>query len=752
MFRFQTRLLLTHKIAAIAVIGVVGIALIGAIYLVGDAKQEQYRQIAARARSMFEQAQSLQAHLLQMRRVEADFLLRNNMGYANRFRSIEKEVRADIERVDEIVKSAKLDEVGIQLDLIRNGFDKYAAQFISVTQTRQELGLDANSGLQGSLGNSARVIEEKVREIDDPRLLSIVLMLRRHEKNFMLRNDRVYGVEMERTIEEMQGLLAEARMLPELKSDIQNKLAVYQKDFASWMNASERLAHDQLVMSEGYSEIDPALRWLISAANETYEQANQADQVSRTDIKRQMQIALLLIALAVCGLAFWIGRMISRPITAVTRSMGELAEGRNDIEIAGADRGDEIGAMARAVLVFRDAAVAKVQLESETAERRRQSDDERRRNAEIQAKAADEQNRAMRSLAEGLNRLAQGDLTFHLEDGFTDAYRQIKEDFNATVDQLRETVRAIALSTREVANTSAEISASTTDLSQRTEEQAASLEQTSASMEEMSAIVKKNAENAQEANQFATATRKIADQGGEIVGDAVSSMARIEGSSKKISDIIGVIDEIAFQTNLLALNAAVEAARAGDAGRGFAVVAAEVRNLAQRSSQAAKDIKELIGNSSDQVQEGVELVNRAGTALTDIVESVKKVADIVSEIASASAEQATGIDQINTALSQMDEVTQQNSALVEQNAASAKSLERQAAAMDEHVRTFRIDDAEETPLRRPVAAEAETPAVAKPQAPAPIPPKARANGRGPVGRMQTAVAAAFAEDPEWKEF
>src|SRR5690606_14817420 len=196
-----------------------------------------------------------------------------------------------------------------------------------------------------------------------------------------------------------------------------------------------------------------------------------------------------------------------------------------------------------------------------------------------------------------------------------------------------------------------------------------------ASMEQISATVKKNAESAHTANQFAVGTRDVANKGGEVVGAAVASMAKIEDSSRKISDIIGVIDEIAFQTNLLALNAAVEAARAGEAGRGFAVVAAEVRSLAQRSSQAAKDIKELINSSSGQVQEGVELVNRAGQSLTEIVGSIKKVADIVSEIASASAEQATGIDQVNTALSQLDEVTQQNSALVEENAASAKALE-----------------------------------------------------------------------------
>jgi methyl-accepting chemotaxis protein len=312
----------------------------------------------------------------------------------------------------------------------------------------------------------------------------------------------------------------------------------------------------------------------------------------------------------------------------------------------------------------------------------------------MRKQAAEEQARAVESLAGGLRSLSAGDLTFRLPDQFPEAYRQIRDDFNAAISGLQETIQAIVTATRGVAGTAAEISTSTTDLSQRTEEQAAGLEQTTASMEQISATVKKNAESAQQANVFASGTREVADRGGAVVAQTVGAMARIEESSRKISDIISVIDEIARQTNLLALNAAVEAARAGEAGRGFAVVASEVRSLAQRSSQAAKDIKDLITSSSGQVQEGVELVNRAGASLTEIVESIKRVAQIISEIASASAEQSTGIDQVNTALTHMDEVTQQNTALVEQNAAAAKSLEQQSQGMNERVSFFRLDDAQ----------------------------------------------------------
>jgi methyl-accepting chemotaxis protein len=298
----------------------------------------------------------------------------------------------------------------------------------------------------------------------------------------------------------------------------------------------------------------------------------------------------------------------------------------------------------------------------------------------------------LRMVQDGMVKISTGNFNVSLPPiDRRDEVGMIVTAVNTMVEKIRGTISEIKSSSREVTNASAEIATSTTDLSQRTEEQAAGLEETSASMEQISNTVRKNAENAQAATQSATATREVADRGGEVAARAVKAMARIEESSRKISDIISVIDEIARQTNLLALNAAVEAARAGEAGRGFAVVASEVRSLAQRSSQAAKDIAQLITTSGSQVQEGVGLVNQAGDALNEIVESIRNVATVVSEIATASAEQATGLDEIKKALSQMDEATQRNSALVEENAATSVVLERQAKAMDEQVAFFQVE-------------------------------------------------------------
>ncbi len=250
------------------------------------------------------------------------------------------------------------------------------------------------------------------------------------------------------------------------------------------------------------------------------------------------------------------------------------------------------------------------------------------------------------------------------------------------IGNLSETVIKVTASSNSVNTGAREISSGNTDLSQRTEEQASALEETASSMEEMTSTVKQNADNARQANQLANVARETAEKGGDVVGNAVIAMKEINGSSKKIADIIGVIDEIAFQTNLLALNAAVEAARAGEQGRGFAVVATEVRNLAQRSASAAKEIKELINDSVDKVKVGTDLVDKSGETLSEIVQGVKKVSDIVSEIAAASQEQSDGIEQVNKAIMQMDEMTQQNAALVEEAAAASKSMENQAEQLN----------------------------------------------------------------------
>lgn len=299
-----------------------------------------------------------------------------------------------------------------------------------------------------------------------------------------------------------------------------------------------------------------------------------------------------------------------------------------------------------------------------------------------------------------ISSLAEGDLTNEMDGEYQGAFAELKDGLNETVDNLADMVDKILDGAGNIVTSSDEIAKGNTDLSQRTEEQASSLEETASSMEQMTSTVKQNADNAREANQLASAARDQAEKGGDVVQNAVVAMSEINNSSKKIADIIGVIDEIAFQTNLLALNAAVEAARAGEQGRGFAVVAGEVRNLAQRSAGAAKEIKGLISDSVDKVDEGSRLVDESGKTLDEIVTAVKKVSDIISEIAAASTEQSAGIEEVNKAISQMDEMTQQNAALVEEATAAGEAMNEEAKTLDELMQFFNLDEEEPEPVKK----------------------------------------------------
>ena len=561
-------------------------------------------------------------------------------------------------------------------------------------------------------------------------------------------------------------------------------------DRARLVDTDAKLAADMIQVT---SEMKTIARTGLSEIKTT------ADARISSTLSWSMTLAVIALLMGL-GAAWLIGRSVTRPVLALSETMHVLAGGSLEAEVPGTERGDELGVMAKSVLTFKEAGRTNIRLQQEAIEKDKQA---AAASAAAAAAAMEEFDaavgnivtaamtgdfsqrvsldgksglilkigtaintlcenvaRALDDLIQMLNALAEGDLTQRITSEYHGNFAVLKDNANKTAERIGTTVAEIKAAAVEVTGASAEISGSTTDLSQRTEEQAASLEETSASMEEISATVKKNAEYAQAANRSAADTREVAERGGEVVADAVKAMAKIEESSRKIGDIIGVIDEIARQTNLLALNAAVEAARAGEAGRGFAVVASEVRSLAQRASQAAKDIKDLITNSNGQVKEGVDLVNKAGASLNEIVDSIKKVAGIVADIANASGEQASGIEQVNKALTQMDEATQQNSALVEENAATAKTLEHQAHAMDERVAFFRIDNAvavgqsfQLAEGKRPAALAPRRGPAAKSQ-PAAAPKRAAAgNGSGgPVGRMQVALASAVNEPADWKEF
>jgi methyl-accepting chemotaxis protein len=472
-----------------------------------------------------------------------------------------------------------------------------------------------------------------------------------------------------------------------------------------------------------------------------------SEQVTRAAFARLGGAACLMFGLIIAGIML-MRRGVVRPVQSMTSYMEGLASGDYNRPVPYADRQDEIGEMAKSVEIFRlglieraqsrdreealkaEAEAAKqaeaVRLRNEELAARRREDDERaaaeaakaaeqvrirevetaERKREEAARAAEEVAQAaeaartraetdaqaliVTALGEGLKHLSAGDLTYQINQAFPPAFEGLRHNFNTAMAGLEDTISVIVGAAGTVRGGAEEINGAADDLSRRTEQQAASLEQTAAALDQITATVRQTAEGTAQMQGVIAEAKANAVKSGQVVGEAVEAMSRIRTSSEQIGQIIGVIDEIAFQTNLLALNAGVEAARAGDAGRGFAVVASEVRALAQRSADAAKEIKALIQDSSDQVRTGVQLVDNTGKFLVLMGEQVAKINELMGAIAASAKEQASGLHEVNTAVNQMDQMTQQNAAMVEETTAASHGLTREAVQLGELVQQFQI--------------------------------------------------------------
>jgi len=473
-------------------------------------------------------------------------------------------------------------------------------------------------------------------------------------------------------------------------------------------------------MRDGYEATSKAANDFVAAEfvliQDTSEQAQHTFSIGK--------LLLALAGLAALGgtifLALNLIRLIAKPLTGMTRVMGELAAGNMHVDVPVDVRADEVGDLAKALAGFRD-----------------------------QLRAAEESKAVqtellVSSIGTGLDKLAQGDLTARIDVELTGPFAKLKADFNNAMEEMAQTLANVSQATGGVHTGAGEISQASNDLSRRTEQQAASLEETAAAMDEITTTVRESAESAARANKLVAQARQEAEHSGEIVGRAIEAMGGIERASAEISEIISVIDGIAFQTNLLALNAGVEAARAGDAGKGFAVVASEVRALAQRSADAAKDVKTRITASSEQVDAGVGLVGDTGAALQRIIASIAEINGLVADIATSAEQQASGLQQVNTAVAEMDGVTQQNAAMVEEATAASRSLAAEADQLATQIGRFKLDGRQSPrPEQQPANTVHELQARAG---------RAHPRARRAVGGNGKATAAVAMADDDWSQF
>ncbi len=616
-----------------------------------------------------------------------------------------------------------------------------------------------NGHVSGAL-NRATEIQRNVDRVNEMRVANLNLVLTAMD-TIIDRNDRVVSPERIEIIakslqslreggDQMRAVAAEIGK-PDIVSaydadlaELQSKIQVDLKRMVETGAPEADYAKLDDVVDGAGARMKEMLQTLCTEGRKVVDlRVADAGAASSQSLFLQTACGLLALLLTI-GLQAWHGGRLRRGIHGLRDSMQRIIGGDYTSPVSEIDTSDEIGEMARSTELFRQAALEKRDLEAASETARGERERERLGREAAKTEEDREVRAAVEALAGGLTRLSDGDISVRLERPFRADLEQLRQDFNRTTEKLSDVLVQIRENGSSIEANSRQMRASADDLARRTEQQAASLEETSAALEEITATVRSTTNRAEEASLMVDDTRARTNQGGRIVGDAMEAMERIERASSEIGTIINVIDEIAFQTNLLALNAGVEAARAGEAGKGFAVVAQEVRELAGRTATAAKDVKHLVSKSSTEVKTGVDLVTATGDALRQIGEDVSRINDHVKAIVTSAREQSVGLTEINTAVSQMDQATQKNAAMVEETNAASHALAGDAENLAQLVGQFQIREGARA-ARAPQAASAAS-------RPAPSPARRLVGKLAGAFTSGSAVSRTAAASEEWEEF
>ncbi len=673
------------RILMLAGIGILGLLLVSAIFIGQRSIEQRYRDASLDISAEKGRFVALGTAVHEARELEQNFLLSKDITYSSQFHATLGKAMATLSDIGQVAPSSQADQLAQLLQALKD----YDTSVSGLVKVGQELGLNPDSGLEGTMRNSVHSIEAQVEKVASPELMVSMLMMRRHEKDFIMRGDAKYIAKHDEEATRFIALVKTAFPPGAKRMRVMDALDVYRNAFRFYSDAALKEVEARKASLSAYMAIGPILASTLEELDAGDTIAIKAsDEASRLALKIAAGMLALVAAALLIGVLL-IGRSITRPVQALTEAMRKLASGETGFVVPGLGLRNEFGSMAGALDVFRNAAIAARQMEQDAAEARERSQRER---AELQAEsdrlARQRLLEATGGMAAAVRELAQGNLAVDLDQQFSEDFESLRLDLKhafkqlgAAMAQISETGDLIDAGTQSIAD-------STDELARRTEVQAASLEETAAALDQITANVTQSVARAQEARQSARKADQDAKQTSVIVGQAVEAMGRIEETSGRISNIISLIDGMAFQTNLLALNAGVEAARAGDSGRGFAVVAQEVRELAGRSAAAAREIKDLLEHSHREIKTGAKLVRETGAALTGIAEGIGSISQDVEAIADGSREQALGLKEVNDAVNLMDQSTQQNAAMVQENNTAGAMLKNQAAMLRDLLSQF----------------------------------------------------------------